>query len=198
VALSLKVARRNGEDTDIEKRIELYAQQLMAWPEKIALACLQEHPKRSIYWPAWRELEDLRAELEHVAREQQLSLPSPGGENFRARLIRMGWPPAGKIGMALGRIGASKYRVAIQAHAKLTDRQLFDGMERLRADKPWTPDWQPDDAPFEHRRDWDALLAALASLRDPTIPCYDRDSLLKIGATIEARQRPNAETQGWA
>ena len=122
VSLSLKVARRSGEDEQIEARIEHYADQLMAWPEPLAIACLAEHPKRSIYWPAWKELEDLRAELETEYRDRQIGLPPPGGENFRERLVRLGWPRSGaKIGMALAKIGAAKYRAVISRQHELSD-----------------------------------------------------------------------------
>ena len=77
VSLSLKVARRSGEDEQIEARIEHYADQLMAWPEPLAIACLAEHPKRSIYWPAWKELEDLRAEFEAANRATRRTVILP-------------------------------------------------------------------------------------------------------------------------
>lgn len=96
--MSLKVARRSGEDEQIEAKLELYADQLMAWPEHLALACLAEHPKRSIYWPAWKELEDLRVEFEAlwnparprtIAPEHRLLPPAgaepEGQEPFAAR-----------------------------------------------------------------------------------------------------------------
>ena len=130
MALWLKVAHRSGEDTDIEARMVLYCDQLMAWPEPLAIACLAEHPKRSIYWPAWKELEDLRAELETEYRDQQIGLPPPGGENFRERLVRLGWPRSGaKIGMALAKIGAAKYRAVISRQHELSDSELISDWE---------------------------------------------------------------------
>ena len=37
----------------------------------------------------------------------------------------------------------------------------------------------------------------MRKLNDPNIPMLARDDLLKIGETIEARQRPHAESMGW-
>lgn len=97
VSMSLKVARRSGEDEQIEAKLELYADQLMGWPERVALAVLAEHPRRSIYWPAWKELEDLRAELQPptprtVAPEHRL-LPPAGAkpEGQEPFAIRREW-----------------------------------------------------------------------------------------------------------
>src|SRR5687768_14378133 len=90
ISLSLKVARKVGDDTDIEARIEAYAADLMAWPEKTAMAVIDEHPRRSIFWPAWKELEDLRGEFEAAERDRRLALPDPNApETFAQRVTRL-------------------------------------------------------------------------------------------------------------
>ena len=99
--------------------------------EPLAIACLAEHPKRWIYWPAWKELEDLRAELKTEYRDRQIGLPPPGGENFRERLGRLGWPRSGaKIGMALAKIGAAKYRAVISSSTSCPT-ELIQALDRL-------------------------------------------------------------------
>jgi hypothetical protein len=48
------------------------------------------------------------------------------------------------------------------------------------------------------RAEWLDFCAAMRGLRDPTVPHMAREVLLRIGAGIEARQRPHAERMGWA
>jgi hypothetical protein len=143
-ALWLKVAHRSGEEADIEDRIKLYADQLMAWPERTVLACLAEHPKRSIYWPAWKELEDLRGEFEAASRPARVVVPP------EHRLL----PPAGT-----------------------------------------RPEGQE---PFATKREWLDFADAMRKLRDSNTRMLARDQLLAIGMTIEARQKPHAQSMGWS
>lgn len=189
-ALWLKVAHRAGEITDIEDRISLYAEQLMTWPERVVFAALAEHPKRSIYWPAWKELEDIRGDLESAERDRRLALPAPGEhETFAAQVTRLG------LHRRLGDIGVSRWRDLLRQ--RLTDQALLDAVKRLEAGRRAFDD---DDtaALFTKRREWQEFLGALNALRDASVPIIARDPLLKIGEKIEGRQRPNAEANGWA
>ena len=197
--MALLVEGRSQElarTTSIEARMEHYADQLMAWPEPLAIACLAEHPKRSIYWPAWKELEDLRAELETEYRDRQIGLPPPGGENFRERLVRLGWPRSGaKIGMALAKIGAAKYRAVISRQHELSDSELISAMDRLADGR--SAFIENPSAPFAKKSEWDDFADAMRKLRDPNDSMANREMLLAIGETIEARQRPHAQSMGW-
>lgn len=52
--------------------------------------------------------------------------------------------------------------------------------------------------PFRTRAEWDVFAKAMRDLRDPSRPMLvARDSLLRMGETIEARQLPHAERNGW-
>ena len=55
-----------------------------------------------------------------------------------------------------------------------------------------------DHAPFGSRHQWDEFMAALNSLRNPSVPHIAREHLLAIGERMEARQRPHAVAMGWA
>ena len=193
VSSSLKVARRSGEDEQIEARLETYADLLMGWPEPVALAVLNEHPRRSIYWPAWKELEDLRAEHEERQREARAALPASGApESFAARCQRLGIG-----GRRLVAIGVQRYRPVMARHLELSDQQVVASLTRLERGRP-AFDESDAQVPFTQRRDWDEFAAAMASLRDPSHQHYGRAELLAIGEKIEQRQRPAAEARGWA
>lgn len=57
---------------------------------------------------------------------------------------------------------------------------------------------EPDgNEPFAKRAQWDEFSEAMRKLRDPDVPMYGREHLLKIGVRIEERQRPHAQGQGW-
>jgi hypothetical protein len=131
MALWLKVSRRSGEDTDIDAKIQIYCDQLMAWPERMALACIAEHPKRSAWWPAWKELEDLRAEFDARQREGQRMLPNPGQpETFAQRATRL------KIHRRLGEIGVQRWRVVMDRQRTLADSEVFTALDRIEAGRP--------------------------------------------------------------
>lgn len=122
----MKVARKVGDDPDIEGRIEVYARQLATWPQATALAVLEEHPKRSIYWPAWKELEDLRVEFEERRREQTVRIASPGGgESFTDRVTRL------KLHRRLGTIGVGRWKVIMHRHRRIADAELLAAVARL-------------------------------------------------------------------
>lgn len=52
-------------------------------------------------------------------------------------------------------------------------------------------------ASFETKSDWDGFCEAMRKLRNPDVPMTDRPALLRIGESIEARQRPHAEQRAW-
>ena len=189
----MKVARRAGEDEQIEAKLELYADQLMAWPERVALAVIDEHPRRSIYWPAWKELEDLRGEFEAAERERRPALAAPGTvETFSARVDRLAIS-----GRRLAAIGVQRWKVLMDRHRDISDQELLAAFDRLEAGKSAllraSDDWEP----FKTKREWDDFQACLTSLRDPNTPHAAREPLLKIGEQMEVRQLENARAMGW-
>ena len=85
----------------------------------------------------------------------------------------------------------------LRSHRTLSDVQLVEAMDRLAAGRGAVLE-AGEQALFTERRQWTDFEAALAVVRDPSQLLHAREALLKIGRTIEARQRPNAERMGWA
>jgi hypothetical protein len=57
---------------------------------------------------------------------------------------------------------------------------------------------EPRDELLKTKRDWDEFQGAMRKVRDPNEPMASRNSLLRIGEAMEARQRPHAVAKGWA
>jgi hypothetical protein len=115
----------------------------------------------------------------------------PDWETFTQRVSRM------TLHERLGKIGAGQWNPIIDRHRLLTDQQVLEAVARLERGQRAFDDGHPQ-AAFTRRADWDGFVAAMRSLRDRSIPCQDRQALIRMGEKIEARQRPNAERMGWA
>jgi hypothetical protein len=87
---------------------------------------------------------------------------------------------------------------------KLTEMALSDGrtaftfrsLKRTPQERLELDDGRRQ-APFKTKRDWDDFQEALRIVRDPAITLIGKRHLLEIGEAIDARQRPNAERNGW-
>lgn len=63
----------------------------------------------------------------------------------------------------------------------------------------WKAGVEADPTAPMSRAEWLDFCEAMRALRDPNTRILgDRSALLRIGETIDARQRPHAERQGWA
>ena len=120
---------------------------------------------------------DRRAKREPIIRP---GLPLEW-ETFTERVTRL------CLHRRLGEIGLSQWKHLMDQHKALTDEQLLAGVSKLEKAPAERKEWAVH-RPFtpEGRK---GFCEAMASLRNPNVPHIARERLLKIGESIEARQR---------
>jgi hypothetical protein len=125
VKLKTLTTCRSSSEPDVELQLTAYAERLSAWPIETVERVLGEWPTRSQWWPAWLELqEQLPAPGADVPR---IRAPGSGAETFCDRVARL------SLNGRLGRIGVGQWKVVMDRHRSLTDRELLDAVERLEA-----------------------------------------------------------------